>query len=189
MILAINFKYNPMNKAILLALVIILKFTTVNAQQYYNVPGLEKLQGYWRYINNTDTVTMQIVVKYIEISGNYYKGADFYYSYKQGAHFIVNNVPSSAITRSRNYGNSSLMYGPNLDSLNFSGKDPLKNNKYDAGYVAINAAGNQLSFVRDLNINGGGVQYYPPDRPPLPGWTLPSGIVFTRYTIPPTGGD
>lgn len=173
-------------------LIIICTFFIVSnngySQQYYNSPGINKFSGYWRYIDGSDTLTMQCVVRYFEFSSeNFVQGANFYYSYKQGSSLIYNNLENENDIQGANFGGAKP-YGPNLDTLQFAGRDHLKR-KRDEGYVVINAANNQLKFVRDPEITGGGIQYHSSDNPPLPGWTIPSGIVFTRYTIPPTGGD
>jgi hypothetical protein len=153
------------------------------AQEYINPPGLDKFQGYYRHINGADTIMLQCVVRYVAFADNQYvRGADFYYSYKQGNQFIKGSATFSSTANQYDFGGTKP-YGPDLDKLVFGGLDPLKNKK-EEGYLVINAAGTQLKYVRDMNINGGGLR-----TQGLPGWTLPSGIVFTRYTIPPTGGD
>lgn len=153
------------------------------AQEYISPPGLDKFEGYWRYINGQDTITLNCAVRYLNpAEGLFMRGAGFYYSYKQGNSFIKGSIMLPFSNGTSDFGGSKP-YGPNLDTLVFAGRDRPKN-KVVEGYVAINRAGNQLTYVRDMNISGGGLR-----TPGLPGWTLPSGIVFSRYTIPPTGGD
>jgi hypothetical protein len=153
------------------------------AQEYINPPGLDKFQGYWRHINGADTIMLQAVVRYIEYApSKNLRAVSFYYSFKQASIYLYNNLPNSSNFQLTDFGGTKPN-GSDLDTLEFGGRDQLKD-KVVRGYVVINAAGNQLKYIRDMNVGGGGLY-----TPGLPGWTLPSGIVFTRYTIPPTSGD
>lgn len=166
----------------LLTTIIFLTNKNLQAQEYINPSGLDKFGGYWRYINGEDTITLNCAVRYLDHGTVFIKSAGFYYSYKQGASYSKGNIMLPLSNGVSDFGGTKP-YGTNLDTLEFAGRDDLKK-KTDEGYVVINAAGNQLKFVRDLEISGGGLR-----TPGLPGWTIPSGIIFTRYTVQQSPGD
>lgn len=164
-------------------LIITILFThSTNAQQYFSHPGLDKFAGTWQYINGQDTIMLKSVVKYFDFGDIKVKGALFYYTYKSGNSIIWNNLQNSSNDNLGDF-SGSLPFGSSLDSLKIGGTDKLKR-KTDEGLMIINSLGNQLTFIRDIGINGGGVNFYAPGEGPLPGFTLPATIIFTKYVRP-----
>lgn len=104
-----------------------------------------------------------------------------YFASKTGSNVIWDNFNNYNNDQIADFGGNEP-YGPNLDTLEIIGRDKLKR-KTDEGYLIINSGGNQLTFVRDIGISGGGLSHHAPGQGPLPGYTWPAVIVFDKIVL------
>ncbi|HMK03549.1 MAG TPA: hypothetical protein VK489_05135 [Ferruginibacter sp.] len=168
-------------KTLLLIAAIIISSLNVRAQEYFNFEGMDKFAAVWEFANGPDTIRLYCSVRYVG-SDLKIKSALLYYTYKQGNTIIWDNFSNANNDDRADFGGT-RPYGPNKDSLVIMGRDQLKR-KRDEGYIVINAAGTQLKFVRDIGITGGGISHSAAGQGPLPGYTLPSPIIFIKGVLP-----
>lgn len=174
-----------MKTAMILMLLIFGKF--LFAQQYVNPPGLDKFAGTWQYTNRSDTVTLKCMVRYFNAGPSLYiKGAFFYYSFKQGNAVIRINLYNTTSDDKADFGGTKP-YGISLDTLEVAGRDELKR-KIEEGYIIHNGA-YELKFTRVPGLTGGGLNVYSNGQEPLPGYTLPSVMVFIKVVPPEVPSD
>ncbi len=152
------------------------------AQQYVSKPGLDKFVGIWQNVNGTDTITLHINQRYIGSSTYQVKHILGYYKYKSGNTIIRDNLNNLQVNASADFVGS-MPYGASLDSIKFFGTDKLKR-KRENGILTINSSATQIVYTRNLEIGGGGLNVHPSGEGPLPGYTLPSVITFTKVEIP-----
>ncbi len=91
----------------------------------------------------------------------------------------MNNLPDNYKTDL----GGSTPFGSNLDSLVVGGEDKLKR-KRDEGYFVINSSQTQITFKRDIGVNGGGLSHHAPGQGPLSGFTLPATFTLQKTQIP-----
>lgn len=157
--------------------------TSIYSQQYTTPPGLDKFVGTWQYINATDTITFKSSARYAGGGDIFLKGLYFYYNYKSGSNIIYSNLVNFSINKKGDFVGTKPYGGTGLDTLVLKGMDKLKRRR-DEGYLIINSTGTQLTFIREIGISGGGLYGNEPGQGPLPGFTLPSPIIFTKVVIP-----
>jgi len=168
-------------KKILSIIILLGASLSLKAQEYSNPPGIDKFVGTWVYINGVDTIKLKAVARYVEFPGIQARVLDFYYTYKQGNSIVWDNIINSPDHKKSDFGGARPYGGANYDTLEVAGHDKLKR-KTDEGYIIINSAGDQLTFKRDRELSGGGVNFYNPGQEPLPGYTLPSTFILTKET-------
>jgi hypothetical protein len=175
-------KKSTLSVTFLLVIAISLYPKISNCQQYINRPELNKFGGLWQFVDGQDTILLKCGISYVGNEYTMIQGALFYYTYKQGSLVVWNNQVNSANKFSADFVGGDTN-GANNDSIIVIGKDRLKN-KTDEGFFIFNSSLNQLKWVRRIGINAGGLNVHTPGQTPIPGYTLPAVLIFTKY-VPP----
>src|SRR6478672_1705004 len=142
---------------------------TAYCQQYINRPALDKFSGWWQSINGIDTIQLYCNITFV---GNHYTkstAALFYYSFTSGTVRLHNNFSNSNKIFLADFVGGDTNGSLN-DSVKVIGMDNGKN-KVDEGYFIVNAARTQLTWVRVIGVNGGGLNSHSPGEGPLQGYT------------------